>query len=188
MKTIVASVVMTAALVFGFAGPANAAVGTPTDAHVSFTQTYATVGWSAATGASSYTVIVSKDGYSGPFRGYTTTATSIQISFKDFPYQDGSSRPYRFTIQAAGGGSTSAIKAFSPSGGGVSTSNQSAAGQKVADCIHQGSAAGLVTAGGAGLVTLAAVWIPGVDAVTAGGAALAIAGSAAGTYIVCILN
>lgn len=80
-------------------------------------------------------MIVSKEGYLGPYAGFTTSATSIQISFANFPYQDATASPYRFQIIAAGGGSTSTLQAFNPEGGAVSTSNKNAAGQKVADCI-----------------------------------------------------
>ncbi|MGO4592254.1 hypothetical protein AB4Z18_00395 [Leifsonia sp. 2TAF2] len=193
LKPILAAFILALGLSFGAGAPANAAGAAPSNAHVSLYKSYAVVGWSAAPGATSYKVIVSKDGYSGPYQGYTTTSTSIQLSYANFPYRDGSGKAYRFSIQAIGGGWTSTattdLKVFyDGTRGAVSTSNKNAAGQKVADCIHQGSAAGLITGAGAGAVALATVWIPGVDAVTAGGAAIAIAGAAAGTFIVCIIN
>jgi hypothetical protein len=188
LKAIGATIALAMAMVLGIGAPANAAVGTPSNAHVSFTKSFATVGWSAAPGATSYTVIVSKEGYLGPYQGFTTSSTSIQISFANFPYKDATASPYRFQISATGGGSTSTLQAFNPEGGGVSTSNKNAAGQKVADCLKQGSAAGLVTAGGVGLTALAAIWVPAVGQVSAAGAAVAIAGAAAGTYIICLLN
>jgi hypothetical protein len=57
----------------------------------------------------------------------------------------------------------------------------------VADCATKGLAAGLGTAGAGGLIAVASLWIPGVNAVTWTGVAVASAAAGVSTTFVCIL-
>ncbi|MDN4615930.1 hypothetical protein P5G50_15875 [Leifsonia sp. F6_8S_P_1B] len=170
---------------------ANAAGAAPSNVHVSLYNKSETVGWSAVPGATSYTVIVSRDGYAGPYAGFTTTSTSINISYANFPYRSATGgKAYRFSVGAKGAGWSSTTKSVKVMANGtlVSTSNTNVALKKIADCNHQGSAAALVVGGAGGVAALVTIWIPGVDVVTAGGLATAMAATYVATSVVCVLS
>lgn len=113
------------------AAPADAAGGPPA-VTVKFNVKTATVSWGAVGGGvQKYTVIVSRDGFSGPFRGYTTTDTSINIAYSSFPYASTkSSKPFRFSVTATGKGwsSVSGKVKVSTSGSRVADTTTGSAG------------------------------------------------------------
>jgi hypothetical protein len=169
--------------------PAHA-IAAPQRAEVHNTSSYAEVRWSAVSDATGYAVEVSKDGFSGPWRRWTTSSatTVVTIPFNQHPYQDRQGS-YRYKVIAFnGGGSAYRSVVLSKSQGyGVSTADTQKAASKANSCLSKGLAAGATTAASTGVVTIASAWVPGVNAVTAAGVGAATAASSAATYVVCLL-
>jgi hypothetical protein len=155
---------------------------------VTFKKGYAQVTWNKVKGAKSYVVIVSKDGYEGPWAGYYPKGTSQNINYGKFPYraQPGA---YRISVRAANGGSGSSVvtkQQVRVVGDAVSIKNKAKARSKTEDCLNAGLAAATTTLAGAVTVTAVSYVIPGVNAVTFSGSLIASGSAGAGTYIVCV--
>lgn len=185
-------VVFTLALassVFWLSQPARA-ISAPQRAEVHNTSTVAEVRWSAVSDAMGYAVEVSKDGFYGPWRRWTTNSatTAVQIPFSAHPYRDrqGAYRYKVIAMNSSGSASRSVVVSRSQ-GYGVSTADTQKAATKANSCLQKGLVAGATTAAATGVVTIASAWIPGVNAVTAAGVGAATAGSSAATYVVCLL-
>lgn len=169
--------------------PAAIAAGGPPAVSVKFGKSLATVSWGAVSGANKYTVVVSRNGYSGPFRGYTTSGTSINIAYSGFPYATAKSgKAFKFSVTANGKNWSSAtgVVKVSLTGTKVSTSNKTAAANKVLACISSGSAAALVAGTATGVVAVATVWIPGANAVSASTFLTTMGVGFATGYITCL--
>lgn len=179
-----------AAVQVASAPPAAAAtkVYAPSGVKVTFHKNYAKVTWNKAKGAKGYVVHVTKDGYYGPFAGYTTTGTSKSISYSKFPYRT-SKGAYRITVRAKNGSASSSVitkQKVRVVGDAVSIKNKTKAKAKTQSCLKAGLAAATTTMAGAVTVTAASYVIPGVNAVTFGGSLIASGSAGAGTYIVCV--
>jgi hypothetical protein len=185
----VVAIAVTSVLVFGGSSAANAAVGTPSNLSTTFNSRSMTLTWAAASGAKSYTVIVGKKGYAGPYSGYTVSATSIKLSYKNFPYRQTKGSGYTFTVKANGGGSITSTKKLrlTQSGSRVSMSGKSWAtiSAKINKCLNDGGTAAAAAGAGIGAVAIAAIWVPGIGEVTAAAAAVAIGSASAGSTLVC---
>jgi hypothetical protein len=169
--------------------PAHA-ISAPQRVEVHYTSSAAEVRWSAVSDATSYTVEVSKDGFYGPWRRWTTNSatTTVRIPLTAHPYRD-QQGAYRYQVWASntsGGGSRTVVMSKSQ-GYGVSTGDTQRAATKANSCLKQGLAAGATTAAGSGIYAVAAAWVPGVNAVSAAAVGTMTGGSAAATYVVCLL-
>jgi hypothetical protein len=178
-----------ASSVFFLSQPAHA-ISAPQRAEVHYGPSSADVRWSAVSDATSYAVEVSKDGFYGPWRRWATSSavTTLQIPLSAHPYrnQQGAYRYRVFAINSGGSASRSVVLSKSQ-GYGVSSGDNTKAATKANSCLKQGLAAGATTAAGSGVYAVAAVWVPGVNAVSAAAVATMTGGSAAGTYVVCLL-
>ena len=166
------------------------AIAAPTRVEVHYSGSYAEIRWSAVSDATSYAVVVSKDGFYGPWRQWTTNSatTYVRIPFTAHPYRD-SQGVYRYKVTAmnSDSGATRSVTVNKSQGYGVSTADSQKAASKANSCLKQGLAAGVTTAASTGIYAVSAAWIPGVNAVSAGTAAALTGGSGAATYVVCLL-
>lgn len=189
VNPLVLAAISLASMVLALSHPAHA-LAAPTRAEVHYTSSYAEVRWSAVADATSYAVEVSKDGYYGPWRRWTTNSahTVVDIPLSAHPYsdQEGAYRYKVWAINSAGSAARSVVMSKTQ-GSGVSTADTKKAAAKGNSCLKQGLAAGATTAAGSGVYAVAAAWIPGVNAMTAGAVAATTGGSAAATYVVCLL-
>lgn len=89
-----------ASSVFALSSPAHA-ISAPQRAEVHYASSYAEIRWSAVSDATSYAVEVSKDGYYGPWRQWTTNSatTVLQIPLAAHPYRD-QQGAYRYKVIA----------------------------------------------------------------------------------------
>jgi hypothetical protein len=169
--------------------PAHA-IAAPSRVEVHYTSSYAEVRWSSVSDATSYSIEVSKVGYNGPWRWWNTgsATTYAKIPLNGHPYldQDGAYR-YKVIAHNSAGSAARSVALNRSQGSGVSAQDTKKAASKANSCLQQGLKAGTTTAAGAGVYAVGAAWIPGVDAATAAGVSLAVGGSAASTYIVCLL-
>lgn len=186
---LLAALIALASSVFVLAQPAHA-VTAPARAEVHYASTYADVRWAAVADATSYAVEVSKDGYYGPWRRWVTNSatTSVRIPISAHPYRD-QQGAYRYKVIAmnSGGSASRSVVLTRSQGSGVSTGDSQKAAKKANSCLKQGLAAAAAAGATSGPVAIASAWIPGVNAVSAGSVAAAVGGSAASTYIVCVL-
>jgi hypothetical protein len=169
--------------------PAHA-ISAPQRAEVHYTSTYAEVRWSAVSDATSYAVEISKDGYYGPWRWWTTNSatTVLRVPLDGHPYHDqlGAYR-YKVIARNSAGSAARTVSVDRSEGYGVSTADHQKAASKANSCLKRGLKAGATTAAGAGIYAVAASWIPGVNAVTASAVAVTVSGSAGSAYVVCLL-
>ena len=168
------------------------AISTPPSLQVGFSASFATANWGAVSGGTKYIVDVGKAGYYGPWLPYTTTSTSINISYTDFPYRNQPGTAYIFQVLAVNShGSespTSTVKFKTISqGGGVSTKNNLAAANKANSCLKKGLAAGVTMAAVGGLVLAASVWLPGLGEVTAIMVAVSTVAAGGSEYVSCLV-
>lgn len=181
--------VFSSVVVLSLSEPARA-IAAPSRAEVHYASTYAEVRWAAVSDATAYGVEVSKDGYYGPWRRWSTTSatTTVRIPFDAHPYRD-QQGAYRYKVFAinSGGSAARSVVLTKSQGYGVSTADSQRAATKANSCLKQGLAAGVTTAASTGVYAVAAAWVPGVNAVSAGAAATLTGGSAAATYVVCLL-
>lgn len=186
---LVLALIALASSVLALSRPAHA-IAAPQRAEVHYTSTYAELRWSAVNDATSYAVQVSKDGYYGPWRQWSTNSatTVLRIPLDAHPYRD-QQGAYRYKVWAinSGGSAARSVVLNRSQGYGVSTADAQRAATKANSCLKQGLAAGATTAATSGIYTVAAAWVPGVNAVGAGAMATFTAGSAATTYVVCLL-
>jgi len=166
------------------------AMSAPQRAEVHYTSSYAELRWSTVADATAYTVEVSKVGYSGPWRRWTTSsATSVlRIPLSAHPYRDqqGSYR-YKVTAQNSTSSASRTVVTTRLQGSGVSAGDTQRAANKATSCLKQGLAAAAATGATSGVAAITTAWIPGVNVVSASSVAAAVGGSAASTYIVCAL-
>jgi hypothetical protein len=186
---LVLAVIAVASCLFALQRPAHA-ISAPTRAEVHNTASYAEVRWSAVPDATSYAVEVSKDGYYGPWRRWTTSSatTAVDIPFTAHPYRDRQGA-YRYKVFAmnSGGSASRSVLLSRSQGYGVSTADAQKAAAKGNSCLKQGLVAGASTAAGSGVYALAAAWVPGVNAISATAVAATAGATGTGTWVVCLL-
>jgi hypothetical protein len=162
----------------------------PQRAEVHYASSYAELRWSSVSDATGYTVEVSKVGYYGPWRQWSTgsATTVLRIPLSAHPYRDqqGSYR-YKVTAHNSSASASRTVLMTRLQGSGVSAADSQKAANKATSCIKQGLAAAAATGATSGVAAIGTAWVPGVDVVTAGSVAAAVGGSAAGTYIMCVL-
>jgi hypothetical protein len=186
---LVLALIALASSVFALNTPAHA-ISAPQRAEVHYTSSYAELRWSQVSDATSYAVEVSKDGYYGPWRRWTTNSatTVLQIPLGAHPYSD-QQGAYRYKVWAinSGGSAARSVVVDRSEGYGVSTADHQKAATKANSCLKRGLKAGATAAAGAGVYAFAASWIPGVNAVTASAVAVTVSSSASSAYVVCLL-
>jgi len=169
--------------------PAHA-MSAPQRAEVHYTSSYAELRWSSVADATAYTLEVSKVGYYGPWRRWSTNSatTTLRIPLSAHPYRDqqGSYR-YKVTAQNSSGSASRTVVTTRLQGSGVSTSDSQKAANKATSCLKQGLEAVAATSAASGVWAIGSAWIPGVNVVTASSVAAAVGTSAASSYIVCAL-
>ena len=185
------ALLMFLSIAVAFSSPAEA-ISTPPTLQVVFNASLATARWGAVSGATKYIVDVGKVGYYGPWLPYTTTSTSINISYIDFPYRNEPGTAYIFQVLAVDGhgneSPTNTLKFKTISqGGGVSTKNKLAAAKKANSCLKKGLAAGGTTAPVGGSVLAASVWLPGLGEVTAVMVAVSTVAAGGSEYVSCLV-
>lgn len=110
-------------VVLSLSDPARA-IAAPSRAEVHYSANYAEVRWSAVSDATAYGVEVSKDGYYGPWRRWSTNSatTTVRIPFNAHPYRDqqGAYRYKVFAINSGGSAARSVVPSTQPGTAGVS--------------------------------------------------------------------
>ena len=180
-----------------FASPAaEAKLRGPTGLTVNFgrgiAHGLAKVSWNRVPGATKYMLEISRRGFYGPWVPHVTKRPSEIISYRDFPYRTAKSRaPYILQVRAFKNGSwgsaSSRIMRTRVAGRGVSVKKPAKASKKMSDCLKVGLAAGITTATSTGLVRLAAVWIPGLNALTGAQIAATSASAAVSAGVYCLV-
>lgn len=172
-----------------FSEPAHA-ISAPPRAEVHYSSSYAELRWSGVADATAYTVEVSKVGYYGPWRRWTTNSatTVLRLPMSTHPYRDqqGAYR-YKVTAQNSAGSASRTVVATRLQGNAVSASDSQKAASKATSCLKQGLTAAAAAGATTGVAAVSSVWIPGVNVVSASSVAAAVGGSAATTYIACAL-
>ena len=178
-----------AAATVSLAHPARA-IAAPQRAEVHYASTYVDVRWSAVADATSYAVEVSKDGYYGPWRRWSTSSsvTNVRIPLADHPYRDrGGSYRYKVFALNSDGSAARSVVVTKLQGSAVSVADKEKAAGKANSCLKQGLAAGVAAASTTGVAAIVTAWIPGANLVTAGMVAASTGSASASAYIVCAL-
>jgi hypothetical protein len=186
---LVAAAIAVSCSVAVLAQPAHA-MSAPQRAEVHYSSSYAELRWSGVADATSYWVEVSKVGYYGPWRRWTTNSatTVLRIPLSAHPYRD-QQGAYRYKVTAANsaGSASRSVVTTRLQGSAVSAQDSHKAADKATSCLKQGMEAVAATSATSGVYAIGSAWIPGVDVVTAGSVAAAVGGAGAGTYIACAL-
>jgi len=147
--------------------------------------------WTTVSAATSYVVKIRKQ-RTGKIASYRLSAshTQFKVLYKRFPQLR---KPYAYNFKVCAssyiyGTACTSVTKVQRTGSGVSLKHPKKAASKLNGCLRKGLEGVVVTASATGIVTLASVWIPGVDAITASGAAVAAGGAGAAATAWCLVT
>ncbi|HUR51368.1 MAG TPA: hypothetical protein VMZ11_04515 [Mycobacteriales bacterium] len=166
------------------------AMAPPQRVEVHYTSDTAELRWSSVPDATRYTVEISKVGYAGPWRQWTTNSatTVLRLPVSVHPYRD-QQGSYRYKVIASNSSAsgTRSVLTTRLQGGAVSTADAQRAASKATSCLKQGMEAAVAMGATSGVAAVVTAWIPGVNAVSAGSVAAVSGGAGASTYVACVL-